>query len=93
MSDRKEPRLRALKSGRLIYNLGRSSLDVRISNLSATGARLKLGIVWPSPPTFELELLNPNTQAPVTRRCERIWQRGYEIGVRYLNESPDQIRE
>jgi|AntAceMinimDraft_5_1070358.scaffolds.fasta_scaffold44283_2 hypothetical protein len=85
MSQRSDPRQKTLKSGRVIYNLGRSALDVRVSNLSETGARLKLSIVWPSPPVFELELLQPNFRKPITRKCERIWQRGYEIGVRYLN--------
>ena len=84
---RQAHRQKTLKAGRVIYNLGRSSLNVRISNQSPTGARLKLDIIWPSPTIFDLEMHPPGSTSLTTRKCERIWQRGYEIGVRYLNPS------
>jgi hypothetical protein len=38
---------RALKATRIIFNLDRSSLWVRIENLSDLGARVRLFIPWP----------------------------------------------
>jgi hypothetical protein len=82
---RQQIRRRTIKVGRIVYNLNRSSLDVQIADISQSGAKLRLGSLWICPSVFELEILNPNTGRPDLRRCERMWQRGLEIGVRFLD--------
>lgn len=79
---RKQERRRTLKSGRVFYILGRSTLDVRITNQSLSGAKITLDSLWLAPSIFDLHVLNPNTGHPARIKCELVWNRGYEMGVR-----------
>jgi hypothetical protein len=77
-------RRKALKSARIIHNLGRSSMTVKIVNMSDVGAKIQLGVAWPCPQVFDLEIDNPNTGRPITHHCQLVWQKGYDIGARYI---------
>jgi len=81
---RKAARRGTLKSARIAFNLGRSTLDVRIENLSENGARLKMSIPWPFPARFGLEILNTTSGSPGVRRCALKWQRGDSCGVEFV---------
>lgn len=81
---RKHPRRRALKGARILFNLGRSSLSVRIENLSDSGARVRLFIPWPCPTKFDLEILDRDSSKPAVKRCVLKWQRGEVCGVEFV---------
>ncbi|MBI1399606.1 PilZ domain-containing protein [Hyphomonas sp.] len=81
---RQHARRRMLKSGRIIFNNSRSSLDVQITDLSASGARLKMSIPMPCPALFNLEFLHPAVGSPAIRRCALRWQRGETCGVVFI---------
>jgi hypothetical protein len=81
---RKAFRRRTLKSARIIFNLGRSSLSVQILNMSDSGAKVRLFIPWPCPQKFDLEIINGNTSKPVLKRCILQWQRGELCGVEFV---------
>jgi hypothetical protein len=83
--ERKHQRYRTLKSGRIFHNLGRSSLDVRITDMSEGGARLHLDTIWLAPPVFNLHILNPNTGKPASIWCAIVWHCGYKMGVRKID--------
>ena len=82
--NRQNPRRKALKAGRIIFNIDRSSLDVQITDLSATGAKLKMQIPMPCPARFNLEVLQPPAGSPSIRRCKIRWQRGATCGVEFF---------
>jgi hypothetical protein len=77
-------RYRSLKTGRLWFNLRRSSLDVVITDYSEKGARVRMSIPMPCPARFELEVLNPGPGMFVAKKCELRWQRGTTVGVLFV---------
>ena len=87
MDFRATDRRRTLKSGKILFNLNRCAMDVRILNMSDGGLKVSLHHVWPCPPLFKLEITNPNTNSPVIRDCALVWQRGLELGVRYRDNA------
>ncbi len=87
---RGSPRHRVLKGGRITFNENYSSFEVLIRDMSDHGARLKLDDPWIVPNNFNLVILNPNTGVSETRPCERRWQRGVMVGLRFLDPvAPD----
>ena len=82
---RQDRRSKSLKRGRIHFNLARSTLDVTILNTSLTGAKLMLASPWPCALLFELEVFSPSSGEVQRRRCEVVWQKGVELGVRYLS--------
>lgn len=77
-------RYRSLKTGRIWFNLGRSSLDVVITDYSDEGARVRMSIPMPCPARFELEVLNPGPGMFAAKKCELRWQRGTTVGVLFV---------
>ena len=73
-------------NGRILFNLGRSSMSVRVRNLSEDGARLSLSIPWPCPRLFNLEIYRTAPALPVTRRCQVVWQHGMTLGIRFIEQ-------
>ena len=82
---RAAPRHRVLKGARIVFNGGHSSGEVVIRDLSDTGAKIKLADLWVVPARFDLLILNPNTGVSETRTCEKRWQHGVFLGVRFLD--------
>jgi hypothetical protein len=75
------PRRTTLKSGKIVFNAGRSTIDCTVRNLSATGAKLQVSSVVGIPDTFDL-MLDGHTKQP----CRIKWRRLKEIGVGFQRE-------
>ena len=73
-------RTRQLKSGIIVFNQRRSTLACTIRDISASGARLKLGSVVALPDEFELIFVNDRMIVPV-RKC---WHTHPECGVIFI---------
>ncbi|MDY0883178.1 PilZ domain-containing protein [Dongia soli] len=73
------PRRRALKGGKILINGGQSVFDCTVQDISASGARLSLGLFQPLPRRFELTINGIGTQL-----CEWVRSTGSEFGVRFL---------
>ncbi|MEP7239883.1 MAG: PilZ domain-containing protein [Devosia sp.] len=67
-----------LKSGHIVFNSGRSTIDCRIRNLSARGAKLQVASVLGIPESFDL-MLEGHSRQP----CQVIWRSLKELGVEF----------
>lgn len=76
---RSEPRQRALKGARIVFNHGASSISCTVRDLSADGAKLVVESVIGIPNEFEL-VLDDGTQ---TRLCSLQWKSQKAMGVRF----------
>jgi hypothetical protein len=74
---RKKPRHRTLKAGRIIFNQRRSVLDCTVRNLSSTGARLDVPSTVGIPEAFELIIESDE----IARSCRVAWRTERRIGV------------
>lgn len=81
---RSAPRLRTLKAARVVFNSDCSSYDVVIRDMSDSGVRLKLGAAFAVPDHFDLIIANPNSGKKDRKACEKVWQRGDQVGARFL---------
>jgi len=72
---RQQPRLRTLKSGKIVFNKKSSVLDCTIRNLSRTGACLQVADPTGIPQSFELLV------GGVSRACQISWRSGTRVGV------------
>ena len=79
--NRQSPRRRILRSGRIVFNNGRSTIDATVRNLSARGAKLQVSSVVGIPDTFDL-LLEGNSRQP----CRVVWRTLKELGVEFRAE-------
>lgn len=85
---RKAIRHRTLKSAKIIFNNGRSTIDCLVRNQSEVDARLKIATVVGLPDQFELSIMG----GPL-RACRTIWHSSQELGVAYIaarDSLPDQ---
>ena len=76
---REQFRRTVLKGARIIFNDRQSTLNCRVRDMTADGARLDLSTQQLLPHEFELQMAG--TPA---RRCGLCWARGTFIGVRFL---------
>jgi hypothetical protein len=67
------------KSGRIVFNRGRSSIDCVVKNLSKSGARLAVATVVGIPDAFYLSIANTTG----TQACRVVWRRLKELGVKF----------
>ncbi len=72
------PRRHTLKSGRIAFNSGRSTIDCTVRNLSSQGAKLTVASVVGIPDSFELMLGDG-----VRHQCRVIWRTLKELGVEF----------
>lgn len=79
---RKNPRSRTLLGGRAVFNERFSTMDCRVRDISATGARLRFGGPPLVPRWFELHLVERGER----RRVERVWTSGQDMGVAFVAE-------
>ena len=70
---------RTLKSGRIVFNDGRSAIDCAVRNLSGGGACLEVASMIGIPDTFTLTIDGDG----VPRACTRKWTAGLRIGVAF----------
>lgn len=73
-------RRKTLKSGHIVFNAGRSTIDGTIRNLSAKGAKLQVPSVVGIPDTFDLFL---DGAAHTRQPCRVKWRTLREIGVEF----------
>jgi hypothetical protein len=78
LEERSSSRQRTLKGARIVFNAGRSTIDCRIRNLSAVGAKLEVTSVVGIPNTFDLMPANGSSHA-----CRVVWRSLREIGVSF----------
>jgi hypothetical protein len=78
----REPRRRTLLGARVVFNNGNSTVDCQVRDVAEHGARLSLHGTVTLPDEFELHFL----QQGDARRVRVVWQRGANIGVRYLDD-------
>ena len=76
---RKEPRARALKCAKIVFNNRFSTIDCTVRNLSAHGAKLVVGTQIGIPDTFELSLPMDGSN----RTCKVVWRKEDELGVEF----------
>jgi hypothetical protein len=79
--NRNTQRRTTLKGGRIVFNAGRSTIDARVRNLSARGAKLQVASVVGIPDTFDL-LLDGHSRQP----CRVVWRTLKELGVEFRIE-------
>lgn len=72
------PRRKTLKGGRIVFNLGRSTIDCTVRNLSARGAKLQVTSAVGIPETFQLKLDDGASQ-----HCRVVWRTLKELGVAF----------
>jgi hypothetical protein len=76
---RPPPRRRTLKSGRVVFNNGRSVIDCVVRNLSLSGALLVLPNLLGVPETFDLHIDSDR----IHHVARAIWKGHGEIGVEF----------
>jgi hypothetical protein len=79
--NRQVQRRTTLKGGRIVFNAGRSTIDCKVRNLSAKGAKLQVSSVVGIPDTFDL-LLDGHSRQP----CRVIWRTLKELGIEFRAE-------
>ena len=78
MQERRQPRRKALKNGRVLLSKW-ASIDCTIRDLTDSGARLEFGSLTELPAEFNLMIIATDQVIPV----ELVWQRGVAAGVRF----------
>jgi hypothetical protein len=76
---RRDMRRTVIKGAQIIFNGRKSTLNCRVRDLTADGARLDLSTQQLLPHEFELQLAGDPA-----RRCSLRWARGTMVGVRFL---------
>lgn len=78
--NRTTQRRTTLKGGRIVFNLGRSTIDCTVRNLSGKGAKLQVASVLGIPDRFDL-LLESTARQP----CVVAWRTHRELGVQFVS--------
>jgi hypothetical protein len=84
---REQARRTVLKGARIVFNDRKSTIDCRVRDLSADGARLDLPTPQLLPHTFDLHVAGNQPQ-----RCGLCWAKGTRVGVRFLDEGKASAR-
>ena len=84
--ERRVPRQRTLKAGRIAINELTSTFEVLIRDMSQTGARLVMSDVYLLPEHFDLIVLNPNTGRQSRTHCQLVWQKALVVGVKFIRD-------
>lgn len=75
---RSRPRTRTFKSGRLVFNDGRSTLDCVVRNISEGGAKLSFNQVAAIPDVFQISLSDG-----AKKTCRIVWRKSLDVGVSF----------
>lgn len=76
---RMSARKRVLKTGRIIFNDKRSTIDCTIRNLTPSGALLVVKSLIGIPPHFDLSVDSDATH----HKASVIWKRDNQLGVKF----------
>lgn len=77
--NRRERRMRVLKSARIIFNGGYSAFDCRVRNLSSGGAMLEMPSLLGIPTHFEIAMGGSGKHRP----CTVMWRTDTLMGVAF----------
>jgi hypothetical protein len=77
--DRKEPRRRVLKDGKIVSPTLHGALDVRIRDLSPTGALVEIPMATLLPASYGFLVVSESKVYPATTR----WRRGNRLGMEF----------
>lgn len=77
--DRKDPRRRVLKDGKIVSPTLHGALDVRIRDLSATGALIEIPVGTILPATYGFLIVSESKIYPAITR----WRRGNRLGMEF----------
>jgi PilZ domain len=81
MERRREPRLRTLKSARILLNHHHSVIDCTVRNLSPFGACLQLASTVGIPQRFDV-LFDADHSV---RQCRVVWHKERHLGVEFAS--------
>lgn len=79
----RQQRLRTGRSGRIVFDEGRSVVDCRVRDLSPHGARLLVASVTGVPDRFMLKMPERSWKA-----CRIVWKGTDDMGVVFVDEDP-----
>jgi hypothetical protein len=77
--ERKDPRRRVLKDGKIVSPTLHGSLDVKIRDLSASGALLEIPFATLLPDSYGLLVVSESKVYPAVTR----WRRGDRLGLEF----------
>jgi hypothetical protein len=77
--DRKEPRRKVLKDGKIVSPTLHGALDVRIRDLSPSGALIEIPVGTLLPTSYGLLVVSESKVYPATTR----WRRGDRLGMEF----------
>jgi hypothetical protein len=78
-NQRREPRRRVLKDGKIVSPTLHGAIDVRIRDLSNSGALVEIGVGTLIPPTYGLLVVSEEKVYPAVTR----WRRGEKLGMEF----------
>lgn len=81
--NRSGQRRRMLKQGQIVTNLGQSTIDCLVRDISVGGARLKVANGLAVPGEFELLLVSEDARTP----ARVVWRKATEVGVRFAGRA------
>lgn len=76
---RQSPRMRRLKEARVFFLDGRTVITCKVCDVSASGAKLRIGESFLIPQSFLVTIPGEMDQRP----AERVWVKGEEVGIRF----------
>jgi hypothetical protein len=79
MERRQYPRMRTLKSARILFNHHHSAIDCTVRNLSQHGARLDVASALGIPDEFDVIFDADHTIRP----CRLVWHKEKQLGVEF----------
>ena len=78
-NQRREPRRRVLKDGKIVSPTLHGAIDVRIRDLSNSGALIEIAVGTLIPPTYGLLVVSEEKVYPAATR----WRRGERLGMEF----------
>jgi diguanylate cyclase (GGDEF)-like protein/PAS domain S-box-containing protein len=90
MNDRRHsPRMRTLRSGKILFNNKRSVVNCTVRNLSAEGACLQVESPVGIPSRFDLSIEGEQTSRPALM----VWQSDHRVGVVFASQRSEERRD
>lgn len=72
------------RSGKIFIDGDSTGFSITLQKVSPDGAQLRQVFPFPVPSSFSLVTFNAVTNRDDARPCEKIWQRGDVVNVRFL---------
>ena len=75
---RRLARQRVLKTGKIVFNNGSSTISCVVRNLTANGAKLQVDTILGVPEKFSIQIMDAKA-----RPCRVVWKTHSEIGIAF----------